>query len=97
MEILNKKGEFFFKGEFILDNVDNIKSDLTKMTSKIKTNEIKLNFNDVLEIDSAGLQIIISFCKTLKEKKIGFVTENISEDIKHILEISGLGKYLNLV
>jgi len=97
MEILHKKGVLLFRGEFILDNVDEIKKILLKLIPKIKTKKVKLDFIDVSEIDSAGLQIVLSFCKTLKEKNIDFVTEKINDDIRHILKISGLGKYLNLI
>ncbi len=96
MEIILKKEEFFFKGEIILDNIEEIKLKLSNLINKIKTNEIKLNLNDVLELDSAGIQMIFSFCKTLKMKNIGYSVSSINEEIQHILRIAGLGKYLNL-
>jgi len=96
MEITNKGGELFFNGEFVLENVEDIKDNLLKVLAKIKTQDIKLNFINVLELDSAGLQTILSFCKTLKEKKIDYSVSSINENILNILEISGLGKYLNL-
>jgi anti-anti-sigma factor len=96
MEITNKGGELFFNGEFILENVEDIKNDLLKVLSEIKTQDVKLNFINILELDSAGLQTILSFCKTLKENNVGYSVSSINEDILNILEISGLGKYLNL-
>ncbi len=97
MEISNKKGELLFKGEFILDNIEEVKEQLILLSSKIKTKEVKLNLIDVVEIDSAGIQLILSFCKTLKEDGIAYSITKINEDILNILEISGLGRFMNLV
>ena len=96
MKISLKKNELLFEGEFILDNAEEIKSILSKLLSKIKTKEIKLNLINVMELDSAGLQIILSFCKTIKEKGIDHSVSEINEDISVILKTSGLGRYLNL-
>ncbi len=97
MEISNKKGELFFKGEFVLDNIEDVKEQLILLSSKIKTKEVKLNLIDVVEIDSAGIQLILSFCKTLKKDGIAYSITKVNDDISNILEISGLGRFMNLV
>ena len=96
MEISIKRGEIFFNGDFILENGEEIKDSLSKMLKKIKTKEVSLNLIDIEEIDSAGLQLILSFCKTMKKQGIHFFVAKLNDSVRETLNISGLGKYLNL-
>lgn len=97
MKIKSAKNKLTFEGSFIFDNAEDVKTALLGKLEKLKPGKpVVLDLSHVDEIDSSGLQLIVSFFKSLENTSIQYKVTAISDDMMEILEISGLGKFFNL-
>lgn len=97
MKIKSAKNKLTFEGCFIFDNAEEVKETLFEQLNTFKGNTpIVLDLSHVEEIDSSGLQLVVSFFKTLEKRRIPYKVSGISDEMLEILTISGLNKYFNL-
>ncbi len=97
MKIKGAKNKVVCEGNFIFDNAESVKESLLAKLAKIDpAKPVLIQLQHVEEIDSSCLQLLLSFFKTLEERKIDFKVINISDEMMEILNLSGLNKYFRL-
>jgi len=97
MNIKGSKNNVVCEGSLIFDNADAVKVGLLKKLKTIsKGSSVQLELVGVDEIDSSGLQLLLSFFKTLEVRGIPYKVVSISDEILEILNLSGLSKYFRL-
>lgn len=84
-------GTFRFQGDISIHHIEYLKDFLD--TTFARSKKISISMAQVSYADTASLQLLIAFRKSQKAK-IKFEILDISNELKAILEISGLKKYL---
>ena len=86
-----EEGVYKFSGEIDIYDLEDFYQILTELFPK---EAIILDFGDVRSMDTAALQLLISFKKSLpKERK--FKIAHFHPALEKMLTISGLSRYLN--
>ena len=97
MKIKGSKNKIVCEGNLIFDTAEAVKEALLVKLEKLKTGiPVTIELAQVEEIDSSGLQLILSFFKTLEERKMNYKVVSISREFHDILDLSGLNKYFRL-
>lgn len=97
MNIKGTKNKIVCEGNFIFDNAEALKVALLEQLDKIKADKpVTIELAQVEEVDSSGLQILLSFFRTLENRKIQYHIVNVSDEMLEILNLSGLNKYFRL-
>lgn len=97
MKVKAAKNKLSVEGSLIFDNSERLKDELLAKLEKLKPEKpVKLDFSQIQEIDSSGIQLLISLFKTLESRKLRYKLESISDEMAEILEMSGLNKYFTL-
>lgn len=66
------------------------------MADASKVEKMVFNFEKVEYISSAGLRVLLSIHKTMSSKGGEFVLENVSGDVKNVLEMTGFLSFLKV-
>lgn len=61
-----------------------------------KVEKIVFDFSNVEYISSAGLRVLLSIHKAMSSKGGEFVLENVSADVKNVLEMTGFLSFLKV-
>lgn len=85
-----KDNTYKFSGEIDIYDLDEFHGILTKLSSK---ETILLDFRKVANMDTAALQLLISFKKSLP-RKCKFKIVGFHPSLEKVLTISGLSRYL---
>jgi anti-anti-sigma factor len=80
--------------DFTIYSIDSIKEELTKEIDSYKVFE--LNLENVEEIDSAGVQLLLAFDGELAQKDKVLKITAVSSSVAEIMEIYGLRSRLNM-
>ncbi len=97
MNIKGTKNKIICEGNFIFDNAEALKVSLLEKLEKLSTDKpVTVELAQVIEIDSSGLQLLLSFFRTMENRKIQYKIINISDEMVEILNLSGLNKYFRL-
>ncbi|MCD6255934.1 MAG: STAS domain-containing protein [Deltaproteobacteria bacterium] len=88
---VDKKGDVYkFSGEIDIYDLEEFHRILDELLPK---ETILLDFKEVVSMDAAALQLLVSFRKSLP-KKSTFKIIGLHPSLEKILTISGLGRYL---
>lgn len=97
MNIKGTKNKIVCAGNFIFDNAEALKIALQEQLEKLSTDKpVSIELAQVEEVDSSGLQLLLSFFKTMENRKMQYQIVNISDEMLEILNLSGLNKYFRL-
>lgn len=97
MKIKGTKNKITVEGNLIFDNSEELKEKLLERIDHITPHKpVIVDLSRVEEIDSSGLQILLSFFKTLQNLSVKFNVTNINKEMLDILNLSGLTKYFRL-
>ena len=81
--------ELKFTGELTIFNINEIKDKLVESLNSDKM--IRLNHDEVTEVDISYLQLLKSFCFTAEKKDLEvIVADNPTDVLKNVLELSGI-------
>ena len=81
--------ELQFAGELTIMNINEIKNKLVESLNSDRL--IKLNHNNVTEVDTSYLQLLKSFCFTAEKKELEVIVEDNPMDVlKNVLKFSGI-------
>jgi len=91
------KNKITFEGNLIFENAQEVKKLLLEKLDMIAAKKpLTVELSGVVEIDSSGIQLLISFFKSLEGRQIGYKIMGISDEMEDVLTISGLTKYFKL-
>ncbi len=94
MKVKAAKNKLSVEGSLIFDNAEQLKEELLATLENLNHDKpVTIDFSKVEEIDSSGIQLLISLFKTMESNRIRYKMESISEEMAEILELSGLKKY----
>jgi anti-anti-sigma factor len=97
MKIKGTKNKIVCEGNLIFDNAELVKEALLDKLAKINTDKpVTFDLSKVEEVDSSGLQLLLSFFRTLENREIAFKVTDISDQMLEVLTLSGLNKYFRL-
>lgn len=97
MKVKAAKNKLSVEGSLIFDNAEPLKEELLAKLEKLKPDKpVKIDFSHVEEIDSSGIQLLISLFKTMESRNLRYKLESISDEMVEILDLSGLNKYFTL-
>ena len=85
--------EFTLVGEVDISNAHYFKKQLESALAEVRQN-IEINLSDLSYIDSTGLGVIIGVYGTIKKDGLSIKILNPRDNIKKLLNISGLDKIL---
>ena len=88
----NKTLTIFFEGELNSSNAEDIEKEIEELLSKGGFDGVKLDFNDLTYISSAGLRIIVR----LKQQYDDTTLVNVSSDIYDIFKMVGFHNLLKI-
>jgi anti-anti-sigma factor len=57
---------------------------------------VALNMSEVTFVDSSGLSLLVSLHKRMESKEGGLIIFSPSAELRRLLQITGLGNYLNI-
>jgi anti-anti-sigma factor len=94
MKIKGAKNNVIVEGDLIFDNAQQVKERLLSKLEKLNNDkEVTIDLSHIEEIDSSGIQLLISFFKSLEKKKVKYKIDGVTNEIVEILELSGLNKF----
>jgi len=97
MKIKGTKNKIVCEGDFIFDNAESVKAGLLGKLEKIQEGKpVVFDLSHLEEIDSSGLQLLLSLFKTLEKRKIQYKVNAINDNLLEILNLSGLDKFFRL-
>jgi anti-anti-sigma factor len=97
MKIKGSKNKIICEGNFIFDNADSVKEALLARLEKISPGKpVTIELEHVEEVDSSGLQLLLSLFKTLESRKLQYKVTNVADEMMEVLELSGLSKFFRL-
>ena len=85
----DKKGTYHFQGELSIHDLDELKDFLEKSLKGGKKEEVAISLSKVEFIDTAALQLLISFKRWL-EPDVKLRISDISAEVEDILSLCGL-------
>ena len=85
------EGTFWFKGKLTIHDLEHLKEFLDNSLANLKN--ISLNMEEVVFADTASIQLLIAFKKSLGPEVKWEIT-NMSSELDKILELSALKKEL---
>jgi anti-anti-sigma factor len=84
-------GTFLLQGELTIHDLEYFKDLVDSAFSRAKT--LSLSFEDLAFLDTASLQFLLSYKKSLGKGR-SWVIRGVSPEVSKILEVSGTRKYL---
>lgn len=85
--------EVKFSGELTILNINEIKDKMIESLSSEKS--IKLNHDEVTEVDISYLQLLKSFCYTAEKKDLEVVIlDNNTEALRKVLNVAGVHNFV---
>ncbi len=87
----DENGAIVLRGNLVVAEIETIHSTLEGMLDE-SSQTIEVDLKDVAEIDTAGLQLLYSFKKTIEETGV-FHIRDASTAIKEALTLSGFDNY----
>jgi len=97
MKVKAAKNKLSVEGSLIFDNAERLKDELLTKLEKLNPEKpVNVDFSMVEEIDSSGIQLLISLFKTFESRKMAYKLESSSDEMTEILEMSGLKKFFTL-
>ncbi|MDQ1354103.1 MAG: hypothetical protein QG657_4412 [Acidobacteriota bacterium] len=97
MNVKAVKNKISLDGDLILENAEQGKKLLLTVLEKIDSGKtVSLNLEKVNEIDSSGLQLLLSFFRTLQERDIDCELKKVRKTIADPVILSGLNKFLSI-
>jgi anti-anti-sigma factor len=97
MKIKGSKNNIVCEGNFIFDNAEALKEALIEKLEKLDDSKtVTFDLSHLEEVDSSGIQLLLSFFKTLEERRIQYKVTQISEELLEVLDLSGLSKFFRL-
>jgi anti-anti-sigma factor len=88
--------EIHLNGELDTKAVLKIRDEILK-TAETSTKAIKLNMQDVLYIDSAAINLLISLHRIQEGKNSKLLVANLNPSVERILKLGSLDKILHLI
>lgn len=82
-------------GELDVSSAENFKTVLNGLVDE-KSENIKINLENLDYIDSTGLGVMVGVLKRLKVNSKGIYLSNPKSNVRKILEITGLDKIFNM-
>jgi len=93
MKISGAGNKIIVEGNLIVDHAEQVKKGLLEKLAEIKADkEVIMDLSHVESIDSSGMQLLIAFFKSLRDREMKYKIERISDEMLEILELSGLNK-----
>lgn len=97
MNVKAVKNKISLDGDLILENAEQGKKLVLTVLEKIDGGKtVSLNLEKVNEIDSSGLQLLLSFIRSLRDRDIDCELKKVQKTIFDLVVLSGLNKYLNI-
>jgi len=85
------------RGHCLADDADQVRQDLLDIEGEVADNaKVELDLYGLEEIDSAGLQLLIAFVKTLKKRKVTATLVRVEPQLLSLLKLSGLTKFFKI-
>ena len=84
-----------YTGKIYIENSNDI---LTSITNELgNKKELIFDFTDVPYISSAGLRMLHSLYKVLKEQNASMYIKNANKEVRNVFEISGFLAFFSLI
>jgi len=97
MKIKGSKNNVIVEGNLIFDNAQQAREALLSKLGKLTDDkEVTIDLSQVTEIDSSGIQLLISFFKSLDKHKFRYKINGITDEIMEILNLAGIIKYFKI-
>lgn len=93
-KIDGKQTTFCLKGKLNSDVANEVKEKVKEVEDQ--SDEIILDFKELLYVSSAGLRVILEVHKDMKEKNKVLTITNVDAGNMEILDATGLSKFLNI-
>jgi anti-anti-sigma factor len=97
MKVKGAKHNVIVEGNLIFDNAQQVKEALLARLEKLKgeknDKEVAIDLSHMEEIDSSGIQLLISFFKSLQNHKIKYKIDGLNDGTIEILNLSGLSQF----
>lgn len=82
---------FAFPGSLSISNVNEVRNELLAyLKEKEPENGIVLDLSGLQDLDTAGLQLILSVCMTINAEGRSFLFEDISPFVRQVFQMSGV-------
>ncbi len=95
--IEKRRNKVFVKGHCLADDADQARQELVDIEGQIADNhKIEVDLSELEEIDSAGIQLLIAFVKTLKKRKVAVSLSRVNPQLSSLLKLSGLTKFFKI-
>ena len=95
--IEKKRNKIYVRGHCLADDADQVRQDLLDIEGEIADNaKIELDLSGLEEIDSAGIQLLIAFVKSLKKRKVTATLVRVEPQPLSLLKLSGLTKFFKI-
>jgi len=95
--IEKKRNKIYVRGHCLADDADQVRQDLLDIEGEVAdSTKIELDLSGLEEIDSAGLQLLIAFVKTLKKRKVTATLVRVEPQLLSLLKLSGLTKFFKI-
>lgn len=97
MKIKGARNRIIVEGNLTFANAEQVKEGLLEKLAKVKTDkEVVMDLSRVEALDSAGIQLLIAFFKSLEKRKMKYKVEGIADEMLETLELSGLNKFFRV-
>ncbi|MCP5047633.1 MAG: STAS domain-containing protein [bacterium] len=97
MKIKGSKNKIVCEGSLIFDNANDVKESLLLKLEKLNVSKpVSIDLSQVEEIDSSGLQLLLSFFKTMDDRSMQYKVVSVNDEMIEILNLSGLSKFFRL-
>ena len=87
----DQAGTIIMQGNLVVAEIENVHTTLESLLDD-STQTIEIDLKDVAEIDTAGLQLLYAFKKTIEETGVFHIRET-SPAVKEALTLSGFDNY----
>ncbi len=94
MKIKGTKNKLVVEGNLIFDRAEELKKSFLERVDKLTPSKpVILDLSGVEEVDSSGLQLLMSFFKSLQNRGITYNITGVKPAVLELLHLSGLAKY----
>jgi anti-anti-sigma factor len=95
MKIEKKKQVLYLKGRMIIETAEeDIASLLKRLHDAAGGERLQLDLSGLTELDAAGVQLLVALAKSMKDKKGTLELLHLDDNVKSILHLSGIDKFL---
>jgi anti-anti-sigma factor len=97
MKAEKRKDAFSLKGGLVVEEAPQLREVLLSLGEKVNPGEtVRIDLSQIDEIDSAGVQVLISFQKMMRGKQVTVEWLKMAEEFKKLLILAGIHKAINL-